>query len=58
MAANTIETRRAHCPVHGDVEAQRVLPAVQFPFVYYAVKRALAARKPYQCPECGAAVRP
>jgi hypothetical protein len=56
MSTDTIETRRARCAQHGDVDAQRVLPAMKFPFVYYAIKRALARRGPYRCPDCGAAV--
>jgi hypothetical protein len=56
MATDKIETRHAQCPQHGDVEAQRVLPALQFPFFYYAIKRALARRRPYRCPQCGVAV--
>jgi len=29
-----------------------------FPFVVYAIRRAIAQRRPYLCPECGAAVAP
>jgi hypothetical protein len=56
MATDTLQTRRATCPQHGEVEAQRVLPGMRFPFVYYAIKRALAARRPYRCPDCGSPV--
>ena len=54
--ADEIQTRRAHCPSHGEVDAERTVPRMQFPFIVYAVRRALASRKPYRCPECGAEV--
>ena len=50
------QTMTGHCTAHGDVEATREMPKMAFPFVYYAVLRALAKRKPYRCPTCGAAV--
>jgi len=50
------ESTEGHCPTHGDVEATREIPKMRFPYVYYAVVRALAKRKPYKCPACGAAV--
>jgi predicted RNA-binding Zn-ribbon protein involved in translation (DUF1610 family) len=45
------------CPTHGEVEATRELPRVTFPPLITAVRRSIAARRPYRCPECGAAVR-
>jgi hypothetical protein len=27
-----------------------------FPFIYFAIARALAKRRPFLCPECGSAV--
>jgi hypothetical protein len=53
VMAQKIETKRGRCDEHGDVQAQRTMPAPSFPFLVYAVRRALAARKPYRCPECG-----
>ena len=50
------ETRTGRCPTHGSVQATREIPAMGFPFVYFAVVRALARRRPYSCPTCGAAV--
>ena len=50
------QTMTGRCDAHGEVAASRQMPKMQFPFVYYAVVRALAKRKPYRCPTCGAAV--
>ena len=52
MATET-ETMHGDCPTHGTVAATRELPKVTFPPVYTAVKRALAKRRPFVCPECG-----
>jgi hypothetical protein len=48
-----IEIRTGTCPVHGTVAAERRMPRPSFPFVVYAVQRALAASRPYRCPDCG-----
>jgi hypothetical protein len=50
------QTRRGRCPTHGTVEATRDVPAVAFPWLLNSVRRALAVRKPFLCPECGAPV--
>lgn len=50
------ETRTGTCPTHGTVRAERRMPRPGFPFVVYALRRLLAARRPYQCPECGTSV--
>jgi hypothetical protein len=55
MATET-QTTIGHCPNHGDVEATREIPRVTFPPMITAVRRALAKRRPYRCPSCGAAV--
>ena len=55
MASET-ETMHGDCPTHGTVEATREIPKVTFPPIYTAVRRALAKRRPYVCPECGAPV--
>jgi hypothetical protein len=55
MAAE-VETRSGRCPTHGQVEGTREIPRIQFPFIVYAVRRWLAKRRPFQCPQCGAAV--
>ena len=47
------QTTTGHCAAHGDVEATRPMPKMGFPFVYYAIVRKLAQRKPYRCPTCG-----
>jgi hypothetical protein len=52
-----VQTADGYCPTHGDVEAIRDIPKMQFPFVVYAVLRARAKRKPYRCPTCGATVQ-
>jgi RNA polymerase subunit RPABC4/transcription elongation factor Spt4 len=54
--ATTTETRTAVCPTHGSVEATREMPKPGWPYLYYLARRALAARRPYQCPTCGATV--
>ena len=52
------EQRRAGtCPTHGTVEATRFMPRLGFPFIVSIVRRALAGRQPYTCPECGQRVR-
>jgi len=48
-----IETRRGTCAEHGPVEATRNIPKIQFPYVLFAVLRAIAKRRPFLCPRCG-----
>jgi predicted RNA-binding Zn-ribbon protein involved in translation (DUF1610 family) len=55
MATET-QTAPGHCPTHGEVEATRQIPHVTFPPIITGVRRALAKRRPYHCPECGAEV--
>ena len=52
MAKET-ETQTGRCPEHGEVQATREIPKMGFPFVYFAVTRALARRRPFRCPDCG-----
>jgi hypothetical protein len=52
MATDT-QTRTAVCPTHGTVEATREIPKPSWPYLVYAVRRTLAARRPYRCPTCG-----
>ena len=52
-----VQTQAGRCSTHGTVEATREVPTMGFPFVVYAIRRALAERRPYLCPECGAAVQ-
>ena len=54
--AKEVQTQTGQCPTHGTVEATREIPKMTFPFVYFAVMRAIAQRRPYRCPHCGAAV--
>lgn len=56
--AKEIQTQAGRCSTHGTVEATREFPEMGFPFVVYAILRAAARRRPYLCPECGAAVQP
>jgi hypothetical protein len=56
--ATEVQTQAGRCSTHGTVEAMREVPETGFPFVVYAIRRALARRRPYLCPECGAAVQP
>ncbi|MBV9411966.1 MAG: hypothetical protein JO148_10235 [Acidimicrobiia bacterium] len=55
MATET-QTKHGDCPTHGMVEATRELPRVTFPPIITAVRRSLAKKRPYLCPECGAEV--
>jgi hypothetical protein len=54
--ANEQQTQRGTCPTHGEVEATRELPRPSFPFMLYAIRRLLAQRRPYCCPQCGSHV--
>ena len=56
--AREIQNRTGQCETHGIVEARREIPRMGFPFVIYAIWRAVARRRPFLCPECGAAVQP
>ena len=51
--AQEVETQAGQCPTHGTVQALREIPKLGFPFVWFAVARALARRRPFRCPECG-----
>ena len=44
------------CPTHGEIEATRELPRITFPPIIATMRRAIAKRRPYRCPTCGAAV--
>ena len=55
--ADETQTRTGTCPTHGAVQATREMPKASFPVFLYAVRRLIAARRPYRCPTCGAAVR-
>jgi hypothetical protein len=52
-----IQTFAGRCSTHGTVEAMREVPKMGFPFFVYAIWRAVAQRRPFLCPECGAAVQ-
>jgi len=56
MARTETETRTGTCSDHGQVEATREIPRMGFPYLYFAVTRAMARRRPFHCPTCGAAV--
>jgi hypothetical protein len=56
MATDT-QTTTGHCPTHGTIQATREIPRVTFPPIITAVRRALAKRRPFQCPTCGAEVK-
>jgi hypothetical protein len=55
--AKELQTQAGRCARHGSVEATREIPGMGFPFVVFAIMRAVARRKPYLCPECGSAVQ-
>jgi hypothetical protein len=50
------ETRPGSCPTHGTVRAERQMPRPGWPYAVYAIRRLLAARRPYRCPQCNAPV--
>jgi hypothetical protein len=54
--ANEVQTRTGRCATHGEVEATREVPRLRFPFVVFGPLRLLAQRRPFRCPDCGAAV--
>ena len=56
--ATEVQTQAGRCSTHGAVQATREIPKMGFPFVIYAIWRSFAQRRPYLCPECGAAVAP
>lgn len=56
MAKET-ETQAGRCPSHGNVQGTREIPELGFPFVYFAIARSLAKRRPFKCPECGEALQ-
>ena len=55
--AKEVQSKAGQCPEHGTVEATREVPKMGFPYVFYASWRAIAQRRPFGCPECGAAVQ-
>jgi hypothetical protein len=55
--AQEVQTQAGRCTTPGPVQATREVPEMGFPFVVYAVLRAVAQRRPFRCPECGAAVQ-
>jgi hypothetical protein len=54
--ATEVQTRSGRCPTHGEVEATRDMPRSGFPWIYNAVRRMIAGRRPFLCPNCGAPV--
>lgn len=55
--ATEVQTRTGRCSTHGTIQATREIPRMGWPYVVYAIRRAVAQRRPYRCPECGAAVQ-
>jgi hypothetical protein len=55
--AKEVQTQAGRCSTHGTVEATREVPKMGFPFVAYAILRAVARRRPFLCPACGAAIQ-
>jgi hypothetical protein len=54
--ATRIETAQGHCPQHGIVEGQRVMPKLTVPLplslITYLVRSRAARRQPFTCPHC------
>jgi len=55
--AKEVQTLAGRCSTHGTVQATREVPQLGFPYVVYATWRAVAQRRQFLCPECGAAVQ-
>jgi hypothetical protein len=55
--ATEVQTQTRRCSTHGMVQASRKVPEMGFPFVVFAIWRAIAQRRPFRCPQCGAAVQ-
>jgi len=55
--ATEVQTQTGRCTLHGTVEATREVPRMGFPFIVYAIWRAIASRRPFRCPDCGAPVQ-
>jgi hypothetical protein len=55
--AEEVQTQAGRCSMHGTVQATREVPQTGFPYVVYAIRRAVAQRRPFLCPECGEAVQ-
>ena len=47
-----VETQKGKCENHGTVDATRDIPTITFPWIVNAIRRSLAKRKPFVCPEC------
>jgi hypothetical protein len=50
------QTQTGRCAAHGTVQATREIPKMGFPFIVFGPRRAIAKRRPFRCPQCGAAV--
>jgi hypothetical protein len=55
--AKEIQTQAGQCSTHGTVQATREIPQMGFPYAVYTIRRAVAQRRPFHCPECGTAVQ-
>ena len=52
-----VERRMGNCPTHGRVEGTRELPSMQFPYIYFWIRRSSARRQPFLCPTCNAPIQ-
>jgi hypothetical protein len=55
-AHGKFETAQGRCSQHGRVQGVRDKPRPSFPFILYLIRRQLASRAPFTCPECGEAI--
>jgi hypothetical protein len=55
--AKEVQTQTGRCATHGTVQATREIPETGFPYVFFAIWRSIAKRKPFRCPDCGEAVQ-
>ena len=52
-----VERKTGECPTHGRVEGTRQLPRMQFPYIYFWIRRHGARRQPFLCPTCSAPLK-
>jgi hypothetical protein len=58
MINNETRTRTSNCPTHGQVNAEKQVPRLKFPFIITGIARGIAAARPYKCPTCGVKTTP
>jgi hypothetical protein len=52
-----VERTAGECPTHGRVEGTREIPRMQFPYIYFWIRRRNARHQPFHCPTCDAPLK-